>query len=233
MRYYETLYIVNPNYEQERLTDVIETVAEEVKKSSVKIIDQIVWGKKRLAYRIQNHKYGTFILLKLETENLNFLINFNMFMKLNKAIIRAQTIRLDEKPMPAKEIKVNEKNMDEAVKAKKDTSLVTVVTAGAEEDTSVVKDAATEDSSEPKDEKKENEREKPAEKPAEETPVVRTDAKTGIVDIDKDKEKAETQETEKENPEPESDSEPGPEEDQSSDQDDNDASQGKEEKEEK
>lgn len=72
MRYYETLYIVNPNYEQERLTDVIETVAEEVKKSSVKIIEQIVWGKKRLAYRIQNHKYGTFILLKLETENPNF-----------------------------------------------------------------------------------------------------------------------------------------------------------------
>lgn len=229
MRYYETLYIVNPNYEQERLTDVIETVAEEVKKSSVKIIEQIVWGKKRLAYRIQNHKYGTFILLKLETENPNFLIDFNMFMKLNKAIIRAQTIRLDEKPILAKEIKVNEKNMDEAVKAKEDTSLVTAVVAGAEEDTSVVKDAATEDSSEPKDEKKENEREKPAE----ETPVVRTDAKTGIVDIDKDKEKAETQETEKENPELESDSEPGPEEDQSSDQDDNDASQGKEEKEEK
>jgi small subunit ribosomal protein S6 len=229
MRYYETLYIVNPNYEQERLTDVIETVAEEVKKSSVKIIEQIVWGKKRLAYRIQNHKYGTFILLKLETENLNFLIDFNMFMKLNKAIIRAQTIRLDEKPILAKEIKVNEKNMDEAVKAKEDTSLVTAVVAGAEEDTSVVKDAATEDSSEPKDEKKENEREKPAE----ETPVVRTDSKTGIVDIDKDKEKAETQETEKENPELESDSEPGPEEDQSSDQDDNDASQGKEEKEEK
>ena len=233
MRYYETLYIVNPNYEQERLTDVIETVAEEVKKSSVKIIEQIVWGKKRLAYRIQNHKYGTFILLKLETENPNFLIDFNMFMKLNKAIIRAQTIRLDEKPILAKEIKVNEKNMDEAVKAKEDTSLVTAVVAGTEEDTSVVKDAATEDSSEPKDEKKENEREKPAEKPAEETPVARTDAKTGIVDIDKDKEKAETQETEKENPEPESDSEPGPEEDQSSDQDDNDASQGKEEKEEK
>jgi small subunit ribosomal protein S6 len=229
MRYYETLYIVNPNYEQERLTDVIETVAEEVKKSSVKIIEQIVWGKKRLAYRIQNHKYGTFILLKLETENPNFLIDFNMFMKLNKAIIRAQTIRLDEKPILAKEIKVNEKNMDEAVKAKEDTSLVTAVVAGAEEDTSVVKDAATEDSSEPKDEKKENEREKPAE----ETPVVRTDSKTGIVDIDKDKEKAETQETEKENPELESDSEPGPEEDQSSDQDDNDASQGKEEKEEK
>ncbi len=190
MRYYETLYIVNPNYEQERLTDVIETVAEEVKKSSVKIIDQIVWGKKRLAYRIQNHKYGTFILLKLETENPNFLIDFNMFMKLNKAIIRAQTIRLDEKPILAKEIKVNEKNMDEAVKAKEDTSLVTAVAAGAEEDTSVVKDAATEDSSEPKDEKKENEREKPAE----ETPVARTDAKTEIVDIDKDKEKAETQE---------------------------------------
>jgi small subunit ribosomal protein S6 len=207
MRYYETLYIVNPNYEQERLTDVIETVAEEVKKSSVKIIEQIVWGKKRLAYRIQNHKYGTFILLKLETENPNFLIDFNMFMKLNKAIVRAQTIRLDEKPIPAKEIKVNEKNMDEAVKAKEDTSLVTAVAAGTEEDTSVVKDAATEDSSEPKDEKKENEREKPAEKP--------------------------TQETEKENPELESDSEPGPEEDQSSDQDDNDASQGKEEKEEK
>lgn len=229
MRYYETLYIVNPNYEQERLTDVIETVAEEVKKNSVKIIDQIAWGKKRLAYRIQNHKYGTYILLKLESENPEFLIDFNMFMKLNKAIIRAQTIRLDEKPIPAKDIKVNEITMDKAVKAKEDTRLATAVAAGAEEGTGAVKDAVIEDSSEPKDEKKENKQEKPVEK----TPVAETDTETEIVDKDKDKEKAETQETGKENPKLESDSAPGPEEDQSSDQDDNDASQGKEEKEEK
>ncbi len=229
MRYYETLYIVNPNYEQERLTDVIEAVAKEVKKSSVNIIDQVVWGKKRLAYRIQNHKYGTYILLKLETENPNFLIDFNMFMKLNKAIIRIQTIRLDEKPEAEKEIKSDDIIKDTVIATKKDNGLKKAALV-EEEEPGAVNDVAVEDSSKPKDEEKENEQEKPAE----ETQVHETETAT-----ETENENPETIETEKEteNPEPEPEPEPEPtpepEEDKSADQDDNDAPKGKEEKEEK
>jgi small subunit ribosomal protein S6 len=238
MRYYETLYIVNPNYEQERLSDVTDAVAEEVKKSGVKIIDQFVWGKKRLAYKIQNHKYGTYILLHLEADNPGFLNDFNMFMKLNKAVIRAQTIRLDEKPEPVKDIKADAMEKDKVVEAKEDAGLDTK-TERAVEGTVPVKDAEIEDSSESKDEEQVIEQEKPAEVTTEEPrvtePEVETETKT--VDESPDKQKTEKVETGKDDPEPgqdsESESASALKEDKPADHDDNDTSEGKEEQEEK
>ncbi len=108
MKYYEILYIINPNYEQDRLSKVMDGVAEELKKGEVEIINHRLWGKKRLAYMIQNHKYGTFIILEFGTEQTGFMLDFNLFMKLNKAVIRTQTIKLDEKPEEYKEDEVPE-----------------------------------------------------------------------------------------------------------------------------
>jgi len=98
MRYYETLYIVNPNYEQERFDSVLKTVGEYIEKEKVSIINHYTWGKKRLAYPIQKHKYGTFILLQFESEKVDFLSEYEQFLRLNKAVLRHQTVRLDEKP---------------------------------------------------------------------------------------------------------------------------------------
>jgi small subunit ribosomal protein S6 len=98
MKYYEILYIVNPNYEQERLSKAMDNVGEELKKYKVEIINHRVWGKKRLAYMVQNHKYGTFVILQYGTEDTGFMTEFNVFMKLNKAVLRAQTVSLKEKP---------------------------------------------------------------------------------------------------------------------------------------
>ncbi|MFQ6611622.1 MAG: 30S ribosomal protein S6 [Fidelibacterota bacterium] len=98
MRYYESLYIVNPNFEQERLNDLMNEVAGKVTGYGFKIINHRVWGKKRLAYTIQKHKYGIFILLQFETENLARMADFERFMVLNKAILRNQTVRLESQP---------------------------------------------------------------------------------------------------------------------------------------
>ncbi|MFQ6604332.1 MAG: 30S ribosomal protein S6 [Fidelibacterota bacterium] len=98
MRYYETLYIVNPNFEQDRLGKIKEEVSAEVSKGKATIINHRFWGKKRLAYPIQKHKYGTYILLQFEAEELSGLREFDTYMKLNRSILRHQTIRLDERP---------------------------------------------------------------------------------------------------------------------------------------
>ena len=67
MKYFETLYIVNPNFEQSRLDTIIKDVEKNVGKFS-KVISQNIWGKKRLAFKIDNQKYGTFVLLNFETD---------------------------------------------------------------------------------------------------------------------------------------------------------------------
>ena len=98
MRYYETMYIVNPSLEEGQLDKIIETINEEFEKNKVKVINHYVWGKKRLAYPIQNHKYGNYIIIHFESEERKFLINFGMVLKLNESVMRYQTVRLNKQP---------------------------------------------------------------------------------------------------------------------------------------
>ena len=98
MRYYETLYIANPNYEQVRLVQLMENVANELKGNKASIINHYIWSKKRLAYLIQKYKYGTFIILHFEAEKFDFLKDFDTYLKLDKSILRHQTILLEKKP---------------------------------------------------------------------------------------------------------------------------------------
>ena len=98
MKYFETLYIVNPNFEQNRLDTIIKDVEKNVGKFS-KVISQNIWGKKRLAYKIDNQKYGTFVLLNFETDEGSMIAGFESYMKLNTSVLRAQTIRLKSRPV--------------------------------------------------------------------------------------------------------------------------------------
>ena len=98
MKYFETLYIVNPNFEQSRLDTIIKDVEKNVGKFS-KVISQNIWGKKRLAYKIDNQKYGTFVLLNFETDEGSGIAGFESYMKLNTSVLRAQTIRLKSRPI--------------------------------------------------------------------------------------------------------------------------------------
>ena len=50
MRYYESLYIINPNYEDNRLDETMKMVSEKCSDYGLKIINHRIWGKKRLAY---------------------------------------------------------------------------------------------------------------------------------------------------------------------------------------
>ena len=100
MKYFETLYIVNPNFEQSRLDTIIKDVEKNAGKFS-NVIGHNIWGKKRLAYQIDNQKYGTFVLMNFETEEGSAIAGFESYMKLNISILRAQTIRLKSRPTEA------------------------------------------------------------------------------------------------------------------------------------
>ena len=98
MRYYESLYIINPNYEDNRLDETMKMVSEKCSDYGLKIINHRIWGKKRLAYSIQKHKYGSFILLHFECKSIEKLKEFDRFMILQNDILRNQTVVLSKKP---------------------------------------------------------------------------------------------------------------------------------------
>ena len=98
MRYYESIYIVIPNYENERLDKEIDSVSKKATELGFKSLNHKPWGKKRLAYAIDGHKYGAYIIFQFETESVSNLSEFERFMVLNKSVIRNQTVALSAKP---------------------------------------------------------------------------------------------------------------------------------------
>ena len=98
MRYYETIYIVDPNLENAILEKTMTEIGQELEKTKAKIINHRDWGKKRLAYQVDNQKYGSFILLQFEIEELSKMNDFDSWLKLNNLVLRHMTVSLDKKP---------------------------------------------------------------------------------------------------------------------------------------
>ena len=110
MRYYETVYIVNPNLDSKVLKAILNDVKKELDKTKSKIINHYNWGKKRLAYQIENQKYGSYIIIQYGGGDKLKMTEFDTWMKLNNAIIRHMTVLLDSKPdLYIEEEKVEEK----------------------------------------------------------------------------------------------------------------------------
>ena len=109
MRFYETLYIVNPNFENDKLTKCQKEIETELGKTKSKIINHRIWNKKRLAYPIDKQKYGTYMLLQFEGGALDKMTDFDTWMKLNNQILRHMTTTLNSKP----EVYVEEEQKEE------------------------------------------------------------------------------------------------------------------------
>lgn len=95
MRYYETLYIVHPDYEEDRLTKVKENVDEWISNKGGNIINSDVWGKRRLAYPIDKQRYGTYVLLNYGAQK-PFVAEMNSWFELHEAVLAYLTVQLDE-----------------------------------------------------------------------------------------------------------------------------------------
>jgi small subunit ribosomal protein S6 len=98
MRYYEILYIVNPNFERKIIDNTMKEIDSRLKETKSKIINHSIWGKKKLAYTIQGHKYGTYVLLHYESGDQKKLDEFDSWLKLSDLVIRHMIVKLDRKP---------------------------------------------------------------------------------------------------------------------------------------
>ena len=98
MRYYELIYIVNSNVERNKVEQVMKDIGSRLENTESKIINHVVWGKKKLAYPIKGNTYGNYILLHYEGGDINKLNEFDSWIKLSGLVIRHMIVRLEEKP---------------------------------------------------------------------------------------------------------------------------------------
>ena len=98
MRYYELIYIVTSNVERKKNDQAMKEIGEKIQETGSKIINHIVWGKKKLAYPIKNNTYGTYILAHYQGGDNDKLREFDSWLKLSDLTIRHMIVKLDEKP---------------------------------------------------------------------------------------------------------------------------------------
>jgi len=106
VRYYENLFIVNPNYEHDKLSQIVEAVKAEITRLNGAVLYLEDWGKRRLAYPIEKHRYGNYILVQYETENSKLNKEVEAWMGLTAGILSCMTVQLEEKPVQKAEPEV-------------------------------------------------------------------------------------------------------------------------------
>ena len=142
MRYYEILYIINPNFEKKKIDSAMEDINDKLKKTKSNIINHIIWGKKRLAYSMQGHKYGTYILLHYESGDSEKLEEFYSWLKLSTLVVRHMVVRLNDKPELIEN--KNDEDSSEDSNVDEDSSEDSNVDEDSSEDSNVDKDTSEE-----------------------------------------------------------------------------------------
>ena len=101
MKLYEILFIVHPNYEESRLTKIVDNVKGKIINNGGTIIDVTEIGKKKLAYKIENQRYGSYVLIHFESKP-QFILEFKKWLKIQTQILARIIVKLDKKDLVEK-----------------------------------------------------------------------------------------------------------------------------------
>jgi small subunit ribosomal protein S6 len=94
MREYELAFIIRPTIEAEGVTGVVDQVSGFIKTGNGEVTSVDVWGRRDLAFTINNYRQGTYVLLqaKMAPSALNEL---ERSLKLSEDVIRYLLIKVE------------------------------------------------------------------------------------------------------------------------------------------
>ena len=92
MRKYEIMYIIRPNIEEEAKKSLVERFNTVLTENGAELTDAKEWGKRRLAYEINDFRDGYYMLLKVASEAAA-VQEFDRLAKINEDIIRHIVIK--------------------------------------------------------------------------------------------------------------------------------------------
>ena len=95
MRQYETLYVLRPDLEGEQTQDLINRYKEVVASQGGEVLEVAEWGKRRLAYEINEYREGYYVIMKFKDES-NVTAELERLMRINDSVIRYITTRVEE-----------------------------------------------------------------------------------------------------------------------------------------
>lgn len=68
MRKYETMYVLRPDFEEEKYNAIVEKFNALIQANGGEVTKVDVWGKRRLAYEIEKLNEGFYVLVEFNAE---------------------------------------------------------------------------------------------------------------------------------------------------------------------
>lgn len=93
MRHYETLYIVNPELDDENYKAVVDKFRDLIEKEKGVIVKFEEWGKQRLAYQVKKFDQGAYVLMDY-CGGSGVTAELERDLKLDDRILKYQTVKL-------------------------------------------------------------------------------------------------------------------------------------------
>ncbi len=97
MRKYEFMYIIRPNIEDEAKKALVERFDNILTSNGAEIIESKEWGKRRLAYEINDFREGFYQLIQAKAEDAAAVNEFDRLAKISDDIIRHIVVKEEEK----------------------------------------------------------------------------------------------------------------------------------------
>ena len=94
MRKYEIMYIIRPTVEDEAKKALITRFDDILTSNGAEIIESKEWGKRRLAYEIDDLREGYYQLVTVNA-GIEAIDEFTRLANINEDIIRHMAVRLD------------------------------------------------------------------------------------------------------------------------------------------
>ena len=95
MRIYENLFIVKPDATEEEIDHLVDQMSKNVTAGGGTIDKVDKWGKRRLAYRIEKHREGSYVLMQFSAEPA-IVKEFERRLRVQDSVIKFLTVRIDE-----------------------------------------------------------------------------------------------------------------------------------------
>jgi len=90
---YELMLILNPELRESEVKKKLKEIVEVIEKAGGKITHEDFWDKKTLAYRIQKHYEGIYMVYNIELPN-NFLNELKGHLRIEKKVLRSMILSL-------------------------------------------------------------------------------------------------------------------------------------------
>ncbi len=95
MRIYEELFIIKPDSTEEEIDQVIEQFKGVITTSGGTLDKVEKWGKRRLAYRVDKHREGSYVLFQF-TSVPETVKELERRLRVTDSVIKFLTVRIDE-----------------------------------------------------------------------------------------------------------------------------------------